>query len=200
MGKPLEGIAVLLSALQRDPGSRDRLSRRIWERYYARLTVFVRGCGVHPDEVEDVVQDTMEKVVRGIEGYDPARGFSTWVYTIAKNTCRDRARRQRARPPARPLSGEQGGVEPFHSLTPEKEFLHGETERAVSRFLAEEGPETRQIAFLRFSQSLRYAEIAGIMGIPVGTVKSRVHEIRRRLGLRLEEENGDGRTQRASAF
>lgn len=200
MGKPLEGIAVLLAALPRDPGARDRLFRRIWQLYYARLTVFVRGCGVHPDDVEDVVQDTMEKVARGIEGYDPSRAFSTWVYTIAKNTCRDRARRERAKPPARPLSGEPRGFEPFHSLTPEKEFLRGETERAVGRFLAGEGPETRQIAFLRFSQALRYSEIAEVMGMPVGTVKSRVHGMRRRLGLRLEEDHGDGRTQRAPAL
>ena len=192
MGRPLEGIAVLLAALPRDPGARDRLFRRIWQRYYARLAVFVRGCGVHPDDIEDVVQDAMEKVVRGIEGYDPARAFSTWVYTIAKNTCRDRARRERARPPAGPLPDESRGFEPSHSLTPEKEYLRGETEKAVSRFFAGEGPEIRQIAFLRFSQSLRYAEIAQVMGIPVGTVKSRVHEMRRKLGSKLEEHHGGG--------
>jgi RNA polymerase sigma-70 factor (ECF subfamily) len=201
MGKPLEGIAILLQSSSNDARSRDRCFRRIWEEYYPRLIVFVRGCGGGAGEdAEDIVQEIMEKVYRGIGTYNPTWSFSTWVYTIARNACRDSARRGRRAPAIRSLSDLASSQEPSHARTPEQELLLGDAERRVQEFFAAAEPETRQIAFLRFHQRMRYGEIASVMGMPLGTVKFRVHDIRRKLNLHLEEEHGSSRTLRASAL
>jgi len=201
MGKPLEGIAILLQSSSNDARSRNRCFRRIWEEYYPRLVVFVRGCGEGAGaDAEDLAQEVMEKVFRGIGTYNPAWSFSTWIYTIARNACRDRARRERRAPVVRSLTDLPASREPFHLRTPEQELIRGEEDRRVEAFFEGAEPETRQIAFLRFHQGMRYGEIAAVMGVPVGTVKFRVHDIRRKLKLHLEEEHGSSRALRATAL
>lgn len=191
MARPLEGLAILLQTASGSADAREKCFRRIWQDYYPRLVIFVRGQGgAAACEAEDIVQDVMEKIFTGMGRYDPSWSFATWVYTIARNTCRDRARRERARPAARSLSDLPAALEPSHLVTPEQELLRDEAEQSIGRFFSGAEPDTRQIALLRFHQRMRYAEIAAVMGMPVGTVKFRVHEIRRKLKLDLEE--GDG--------
>jgi RNA polymerase sigma-70 factor (ECF subfamily) len=191
MARPLEGLAILLQTVSGSADAREKCFRRIWQDYYPRLRIFVRAQGgAAACEAEDIVQDVMQKVFTGMARYDPSWSFATWVYTIARNTCRDRARRERARPAAMSLSDIPAAFEPSHLLTPEQEFLRDEEEQDIERFFSGAEPDTRQIAFLRFHQRMRYVEIAAVMAMPVGTVKFRVHEIRRRLMLHLED--GDG--------
>lgn len=190
MARPLEGTTILLQAASGRADIRERCFRRLWREYYPRLVVFVRAHGGAADEEEDVAQEVMEKVFRALPTYDPAWRFSTWVYTIARNSCRDRARRARTRPQPASLSDLPGSRQPSHAVTPERELLGKETERQIEEFLAAEEPDTRQIAFLRFHQRLRYGEIARVTGMPVGTVKFRIHDVRRRLRLHLEVEHG----------
>jgi RNA polymerase sigma-70 factor (ECF subfamily) len=201
MGRPLEGLGILLQTWSGDEKSRDRCFRRIWEEYYPRLVVFVRGCGAGTSaDAEDLVQEAMEKVFKGIGTYNPAWSFSTWIYTIARNTCRDRARGERRAPVVRSLTDLPASREPFHLSTPEQELIRKEEDRRVEAFFEGVEPETRQIAFLRFHQGMRCAEIAAVMSMPVGTVKFRIHEVRRRLKLHLEEEHGESPGLRAPAL
>jgi RNA polymerase sigma-70 factor (ECF subfamily) len=143
------------------------------------------------------VQEIMEKVWRGILGYDPAWRFSTWVYAIARNACCDRARRRLVRPESLPLQ-EHGG----RSATPgpEEELVRGETERLVDRFFASSDAATWQIAFLRFHERLGYREISSVMGVPVGTAKFRIHAIRVKLKAAMEGDDADCRPLRAQAL
>lgn len=201
MGKPLEGLAILLQTRSGDERSRNRCFRRIWEEYYPRIVVFVRGCGDRTGaDAEDLAQEVMEKVYRGIGTYNPAWSFSTWIYTIARNACRDSARRGRRVPVIRSLTDLPASREPFHLRTPEQELISREEDRRVKAFFEAAEPETRQMAFLRFHQGMRCGEIAAVMSLPVGTVKFRLHEIRRKLKMHLEEDHGDSRALRASAL
>ncbi len=180
-----------------DPGTRERCFNGIWNAYYARLAVFVRGARRSGPDDEDLVQEIMEKVWRGILGYDPALRFSTWVYAIARNACRDRARRRLVRPETLPLVDSHGrSADPG----PEEELFRGETEQLVDRFFASSDPETRRIAFLRFHERLGYREISSVMGIPVGTAKFRIHAIRGKLKAAMEGEDADRRPVRRQAF
>jgi RNA polymerase sigma-70 factor (ECF subfamily) len=139
-------------------------------------------------------------VYKGIGTYNPAWSFSTWIYTIARNTCRDRARRERRAPVVRSLTDLAASREPFHLRTPDQELFRKEEDRRVEAFFAGAEPATRQLAFLRFHQRMRCGEIAAVMSMPVGTVKFRLHDIRRRLKLHLEEDHGDSRALRAPAL
>jgi RNA polymerase sigma factor (sigma-70 family) len=190
MARPLEGTAILLQAASGRADTRERCFRRLWQEYYPRLAVFVRAHGGAADEADDIAQEVMEKVFRALPTYDPSWRFSTWVFTIARNACRDRARRARTRPLAGSLSDLPASRQPSHAFTPERELLGKETERQIEEFLAAEEPDMRQIAFLRFHQRMRYGEIARVMDMPVGTVKFRIHDVRRRLRLHMEEDNG----------
>jgi RNA polymerase sigma-70 factor, ECF subfamily len=191
MARPLEGHAILLEYFTGDGQSRERCFRRIWREYYPRLLVFVRAQGgPAAAEAEDTVQEIMEKIFRAMGTYDPAWRFSTWTYTVARNTCRDRARRRRCRPTVWSLSDLPAGAEPFHARSPEQELMAAQAVELVRAFFRREQPENRQIAFLRFAERMRCAEIAAVMEMPVGTVKFRIHEMRRRLSSCLEAENG----------
>jgi len=201
MGEPLEGLRIVLQAQSGDRGSQERCFRRIWETYYPRLMVFARGCGgAAGADAEDLVQEIMEKVYRGIRTYNPTWSFSTWVYTIARNACRDRARRAHAVPSALSLADLPGPRQPADPWTPEQELLRRDTDRRVKEFFGAADPETRQLAFLRFHERAGYRQIASIMGVPLGTVKFRLHDLRRKLRSHLEEEDGEHRALRAQAF
>lgn len=191
MTRPLEGHRVLLECLAGTERSRERCLRRVWQEYYPRLLVFVRAQGGSAAaEPEDTVQEVMEKIFRGIATYDPSWSFSTWAYAVARNACRDRNRRACREGGVQPLSALPPGLEPCTHRTPEQELLDGETRRVVQEFFRGGKAEDRQIAFLRFRERMRYSEIATVMDMPVGTVKYRVHEIRRNLAARLEADHG----------
>ena len=191
MARPLEGHAIFLHSLAGDGKAREQCFRRIWQEYYPRLLVFVRRQGgPAAAEAEDTMQEIMGKIFRALGTYDPAWRFSTWAYTIARNTCRDKARRDLRSPPVGSLSSLPARDEPSHARSPEHEMLAGQTDGLVRAFFDRESPENRQIAFLRFRERLPCAQIAAVMEMPVGTVKFRIHEIRRRLASCLEAHNG----------
>jgi RNA polymerase sigma-70 factor (ECF subfamily) len=181
MEKPQSGRAIA-RALSGDSAAREECLRGIWRDFYPRLVVFVRTFDRRMrEEAEDLVQEIMEKVFRGMDSYDPSFGFSTWVFSIARNHCVDRLRRLRIEPGTTSLWDLPDSSQPTGSSTPESALLVEDGEARIASFMEAAGAATRQLAFLRFHQCLSYREIGRIMGAPVGTIKFRVHELRRRL-------------------
>ena len=161
----------------------------VWTEYYARLVVFVslffRGTRVDSSkECEDVVQEIMEKVVLNLHRYNPRYSFNTWIYSIARNHCRDVTRKRTVR--SRVATTIE--VESLAARTegPEELLVRKEEERITERFMASLSEGERQVAFLRFSEGMTYEEIGRILGMPSGTVKYRIHEIRKGLENALE--------------
>jgi RNA polymerase sigma factor (sigma-70 family) len=184
MSGRLAEFITLLQSQSRDPGVREDCFRNIWKEYYPKLLVFVRGFGA--GEPEDLVQEIMEKVYKGIGSYDRRFGFSTWVYAIARNHCLDSVRRRGRAAKSIVMSDLPDPTEPAHDVTPELELIRREEDRRVRGFMAAADPDTRQLAFLRYHQGLGCREISGIMGIPVGTVKFRLHRLREEVRAHLE--------------
>ena len=123
-------------------------------------------------DVEDVYQETWLRVVRAAPRFDPSRRFSTWLFQIAVNLCRDRHRRAAAEPL-------DDAVEPA---------AHGAgtmaaTEAAIDarRLLAALPEAQRSAVLLRYYHDLPEDEVAAILGCPRGTVKSRLHQAMARL-------------------
>jgi len=131
---------------------------------------------------DDLVQETFLQVHLAARSFDPARAFKPWLYTIAANKGRD-FMRARGRRPTHSLDivDEQRGtpspaalIESPEATAPIRMDVDEQTERV--RALIVEMPEhLRLILVLGHYQKLPYAEIADILGIPVGTVKSRLH-------------------------
>lgn len=162
----------------------------IWQEYYAKLMVFISTgslptVGATREDREDAVGEIMLKILANLHRYDPRFSLSTWVYTIARNYCIDARRRRAAR--ARHLRPFPFEEPPSSAAGPEEQVLAKEDERLTAAYMARLSDAERQIAYLRFAEGMRYAEIARVLEMPVGTAKYRVHEIRRGLKDALEQ-------------
>lgn len=150
-------------------------------------------------EAEDVVQETFLRVYRNLERYDEKLKFSTWIYRIAANLCIDRLRKRRAVYSLDAQSGEHEDLDGYSMLpgddrTPESEVLLSETQQLVHRAIESLPPKYKSVAVLRYLQDLSLQEIADVLGIPVTTVKTRVHRarefMRRKIGHLFRPEDG----------
>ncbi len=126
------------------------------------------------DDAEDAAQDVFVKVFERAHRFSGRSRFSTWIYRVTVNHCLHRLERERRRA-VEPLP-EDG--EPLWAT----ETLHGIDEREMVECLLSELPaDQRATLLLREIEGLDYREIAEVLGIPVGTVMSRLHRARQRL-------------------
>ncbi|HME73290.1 MAG TPA: sigma-70 family RNA polymerase sigma factor [Myxococcota bacterium] len=150
------------------------------QRYRQRLFGFLLR-RASPQHTEDLFQETWLRVVRARESFDPARRFSTWLFQIANNLCRDGARRSavEAREQARLKSDVAAhggaGVAALDAKLDAQQRLARLPERL------------REVLVLRYFEDLGEREIAEIVGVPPGTVKSRLHAAVRALRGAPEE-------------
>ena len=149
--------------------------------YHAALRA-LRICGGRRDDGEDVAQKAFIKAWRALDSFRGECSFSTWLYRITVNCARDHCRRENRRPAVSLTPAEDGNGEPIEidvpvtegDEVPESALDRKETVRAVRRAIESLPEDMRQVIILRDLQELPYAEIASLMGIEVGTVKSRI--------------------------
>lgn len=151
-------------------------------RYTPELYVFLCRFVADNNAAEDLIQETFVQVHLAANTFDPTRSFRPWIYTIAANKARDHLR-SRGRRPLFSLDS-TGGDDEGSALaqtipaeqTPLSEQAEANERQAAVRKLIDQMPEhLRLILMLGYFQQLPYAEIAEILQVPVGTVKSRLH-------------------------
>ena len=128
----------------------------------------------------DATQETFITVFRKVDRFSGHSAFSTWLYRVAVNTCYDQARR-RGRRPTEPLPQEGGPPDERTATALDSAELRPDLEAALARIPT----EFRAAVVLCDAQGLSLQTAAEIMGIPVGTVKSRVFRGRRLLAEAL---------------
>ena len=120
---------------------------------------------------DDLFQESWLRVVRARDRFDPRRRFSTWVFQIANNLCRDRARRRevesRSYQRLREFIDSEPGRGPASLL---------ELRLELQRRISELPDRLSEVLVLRYYHDLSEREIAEIAGVPPGTVKSRLHK------------------------
>jgi RNA polymerase sigma-70 factor (ECF subfamily) len=137
------------------------------ERYRSRLFAFL--CRrTDPGRSDDLFQDTWLRVARARGSFDPTRRFSTWLFSIANNLCRDAGRRGAVE--LRERAAAQHAGEPSVSTASVMD-----ARLDVGRRLALLPERLREVLVLRYFEDLGEREIAEIVGVPPGTVKSRLH-------------------------
>ena len=158
---------------------------RLYEKRVFALTL--RMCG-NPEDAAEAAQETFLAAWQGLAFFRGDASFSTWLYRLASNVCIDFLRKQKRR---RGLDGvsldeEQGTAAalqvPDSRFTPEGELERKQLRQAVQRGLEKLSQEHRQALILRELEGLSYGEIARVLGVEEGTVKSRI--ARARLALR----------------
>jgi len=146
------------------------------------------------DEARDVAQEAFLKAYRGLPGFKREARFSSWLYQIATNQCRDRLRRRKTRPQVSLDALEEAGGALI------VETRQGAHERLQERDLAETvkraihalPEEQRVVVILKEYQELTFLEIAQALDVPVSTVKTRLYRGLGQLRLRLERDGVRG--------
>ena len=162
-------------------GNRDAL-RQIIDRYQTDLMRFLIRLTGSRDAAEDAFQETFLQLHLSASRFDTSRRLRPWLFTIAANKARD-GLRKKSRQPLLVLSkpvGESEGTEMVDLLeidvpTPSDGMLSAEQQRLVDRAVSQLSHPLREVLLLAYFQRLSYAQIADELGIPLGTVKSRLH-------------------------
>lgn len=135
------------------------------------------------DDALEAAQDAFLALWRGLGSFREDAAFSTWLYRLAANACLDLLRRGRKNAGNLSLDGEEARTDPpSPAPTPEEAAERNETRRLVREGLLALPDNHREILLLRELEQLSYAEIAEVMELDPGTVKSRIS--RARLALR----------------
>ena len=172
---------ILARARRGDLHAFEELVRLYEKRVYA---VALRSSG-SPEDAADITQEVFLRAWRSIESFRGDSGFSTWLFRITMNLCVDFARHKHAQPQTQPLvRGEEDSERPIPDTapTPEEHLDNRELGRELAAALDEVSEEHRRIVLLRDVSGLSYTEIAEVLEISEGTVKSRLS--RARIALR----------------
>jgi RNA polymerase sigma-70 factor (ECF subfamily) len=174
-------------------GERDALAR-FYRTYRADVARnLYRVLGPNRDEVEDVLQEVFIEVFRSIARFRNESKISTWLYRVCVNVALQRLRKRRRR--AEVMSDE--GPETHDDRTPQRALEARERIAAMYRILDELSPKKRVVFVLHEIEGREPKEIAGIVGAPVLTVRTRLHYARKEFYARaaLEPALGDPRAE-----
>lgn len=180
-----EDAELVVAARDGDLDAFEALVRRHQRAVYGHAYRFFGD----PHAAEDAAQEVFLKVYRSLDAYDGRARFSTWLYRITRNTCLDQVRAGKRRPvPVDPLD--------IPTLTDDDLGDTVALSNAIETALASLPPEDRDALSAVSVFGLTYAEAADAIGVPAGTVKSRVFRARRTLAAMLELPRGGARELR----
>jgi len=175
--------------------------REIVNRYKNGLYAFLRQFLSHQDMVEDTFQETFLQLFNSRDSFDTSRPLRPWLFTIAANKAKD-ALRKRQRTAAIPIgtiaeAQEMSFDDVLNTLTsdstmPDEELQKSETASLVGKIITDMPENLREILILAYFDKFSYKQMAQILSIPIGTVKSRLHTA---VGRFAKEWKGLGREQ-----
>lgn len=167
-------------------GDRDAFGVLV-DRYADQARRVARAVLQDPDDADDAAQDAFLAALVKLDQYDSARRFGPWLMRIVANAATDRRRRRKVRSAVSLDEGlVAGGTRP--DVMAERAVLLGRLREALAEL-----PERRRIAVVLFDvEGYSHAEIAQVLGIPEGTVRSEVFHARRKLRALLADWRDDG--------
>jgi RNA polymerase sigma-70 factor, ECF subfamily len=194
---PDEELAAAASqgATRRAEAAFGELFRRYRERVHRFVRWRMEAASLRPDDVEEITQEVFFQLYRSLAAYRGRSSFRTWLYGLAHNVCRHQRRRRSSR---RRFERPQDALGPdawteVPDLAPGAldRMESGELRRRVHRRVSELAPIYREVLVLRDWEDLSYAEIAEVLAIPVGTVRSRLFQARARLAAALVDDGAE---------
>jgi RNA polymerase sigma-70 factor (ECF subfamily) len=181
-----------------DAAAWEQLARTQHRRIYGICYRFTGS----PSDAEDLTQEAFLKMYRNLASFDPARGgFTTWLTTLTRNLLVDNYRRTRMERASESLDESYGGDEDAAGPTKAERLADGgksqeqhvaglELKAQIQMALKQVSPELREAVILRDLEDMDYKEIAEVLGIPQGTVKSRISRGRAELARLLKRIEG----------
>lgn len=192
----LDDRALVTAAQAGDRAALDALLRR----HHDRIHALCRRLAGNEADALDATQEALIAIARGIRRFDGRAAFSTWAYRVTTNACLDELRRRRRRPvPGLPEDLDDVGGHQRRAVGAPSSGIEGLADRlAVDTALSRLTEEFRVAVVLRDLCDLDYAEIAEVLGIPPGTVRSRIARGRSQLADHLRDWNQPGAPGRPS--
>jgi RNA polymerase sigma-70 factor (ECF subfamily) len=185
------GLDQLLSrARQRDPDALSELVQVYSTRVYGLLYRLTGS----PDVAEDLMQETFLRLLRTIEDYEHVGRFESWLFRIAANLARDRARKRARRGEHVSADGPAAdelvtGRRDEDNADPRTRAERAEAGRRLTAALQKLPPADREMILLRHYSELSFKEIAELLDIPLGTALARAHRALQRLRSELADED-----------
>lgn len=157
-------------------------------RYQDRLYPTALRLTGRPEDALDLLQDAFLRSFEKLDRFRGVSSFYTWVYRIMVNLALSGRRRRKARP--RPAGGETverlDPPDPSEHADPTGPIQRAERDARIQAALDALAPDFRAVVVMKEFDGLRYEEIAATLGVPVGTVRSRLHRARLELKDRLQ--------------
>jgi len=176
---------LIRRAKRGDAAAFESLIREHQTRLYRFL---LRLCG-RPDLAEDVVQDAFVRVLGNIERFDERYRFSTWLFTIARRLLVNNLQKHRPRSESEWVEGWQSDDVHFEIALSDQEGRQrvGEMLEEAMDMLS---PQQREVVLLYHYKGHAVQEIAHLLGMPAGTIKSHLHRARRRMRDWINADDG----------
>lgn len=181
----MELNAIIRECLEGRPGAWETLMRMYAKKVFNMAYQF---CGSR-EQAEDMTQEIFLKLYHSLPKYDFEKNFTAWLLTMSKNYLIDEYRRTKWEKTQRDDFNDQVLAQASWA-GPEESLVHKEARALVWQGLNRLSPEMRMAVILRDLQGQSYEEMAEILGLPLGTVKSRVNRARIALAEVLREKRG----------
>lgn len=191
-GLSAQGVVLLGTSSSQDDKSLagfEELAMPLFDSLYN----FARWLSQNRDEAEDLVQETFVKALKGFASFQQGTNFRAWMYRILRNTfLTSRTGLAATRTVALESEGE-GQVLAVSRETPESILLGQAGQQRVRAALEQVPVIFREVLLLCDVEEMSYQEIADTLGVPIGTVMSRLHRARKALRAALEEKSQERR-------
>lgn len=139
----------------------------------------------NPHDAQDLVQEAFIKVYEQLEKYEGTGSFSAWLYRVAINHCMDAFRKK---------SYPQSEIEEekvIHHNHPEVIFLKKEANRQLEKLIGRLSADERMIILLRYRSELSYGEISEVLGLPLATIRNKLHRAKKKMRKEVKRKGGD---------
>lgn len=175
-------VATLLERCrQGDELAWEALVRQFQGRAYAIACHYMRNA----EEARDVAQEIFVRIYERLDTFHGDEAFLPWMLRLSRNACIDALRRRKARPQAADVVIDETVQLPSTAPTPEEAFVARSARELLYRAMDRMSDSDREILMLKEIQGLKVEEIASMLGIPTGTVKSRCNRARLDLAARV---------------
>lgn len=150
--------------------------RHFVDRYQTRALAHARLLTRNDDDAADAVQEAYVDAFRNLSSFDPSRPFYAWFYVLLRNRCFKVRSRRGTRP--------ESGIAPAPGIDPAVSETRLDLWRAIERL----APDDAELVVLKHVEGWTYAELSTSLGVPRGTVMSRLYAARQRLLTLMEGE------------
>lgn len=151
---------------------------RLVDAYQHRVFGFAKRFVKDREEAADITQEVFVRAFQNFDRFDARAPLRTWLFRIAYNLCVDKARRHERQPIEYRIDGNVEGEEPIDVMddrwNPETMVLDDELLQLVETGIANMSEKLRSVLLLHDREDLQYDEIAEVLNVPIGTVKSRL--------------------------